>query len=45
LIQVTGKLTVGQHVVVEGNERLKSGQQVRVMEIIATNINTPNSDR
>jgi len=32
LVVVRGKLTVGEMVVVEGNERLRSGQKVRVIE-------------
>ena len=36
LIQVDGPLNAGQYVVVRGNERLKSGQQVTMSSVIAT---------
>ncbi len=35
LIEVTGALQAGQHVVIRGNERLKSGQKVAVAEVRA----------
>ncbi len=45
LIQVKGDLTAGQFVVVEGNERLKPGQSVRITETLAASLNSPDRDR
>jgi hypothetical protein len=35
MIQVDGDLTTGQHVVVRGNERLRPGQTVQILEVTA----------
>ncbi|MEX0936498.1 MAG: efflux RND transporter periplasmic adaptor subunit [Pirellulales bacterium] len=35
MIQVDGELTTGQHVVVRGNERLRPGQTVQILEVSA----------